>query len=55
MTQRQSINNVICACLFCWGLAAVVTGTKEASVWLGVGWVFASIIIAIVNNIKIKE
>jgi hypothetical protein len=55
MTQRQSIINVICASLFCWGLAAAVTGTQQASVWLGIGWLFASISIAIVNNIKIKE
>lgn len=55
MTQRQSIINVICACLFCWGLAAAVTGTQQASVWLGIGWLFASISISIFNNIKIKE
>jgi hypothetical protein len=55
MTQRQYIINVTCASLFCWGLAAAVTGTQQAGVGLGMGWIYASISIAIVNNIKIKE
>ena len=55
MTQRQYIINVICACLFCWGIAAMVTGTQKATGVFGMGWVFTSIITAIANNIKIKE
>jgi hypothetical protein len=55
MTQRQYIINVICACLFCFGLAATVTGTQTQTVWLGTGWIFASIVTAITNNIKIKK
>lgn len=55
MTQRQYVINVICAFLFCWGLAAAVTGTQQSTIWLGTGWMFASIVTAISNNIKIKE
>lgn len=55
MTRKQYYINVICACLFCFGIAAMMTGTQKATGVFGMGWVFASIITAIFNNIKIKE
>lgn len=55
MTNRQLVINIICAILFFFGLEAALIGTQTETVWMGIGWLFASISIAIVNNIKIKE
>lgn len=55
MTQRQYIINVICAILFQFGLMATLTGFQPETVGMGIGWIFSSVVIAIFNNIKIKE